>query len=365
MTPPPLPSSEVWIFVDDSNIWIEAKKLGSKLKHFKTGEDHRIRIDMGKLADVLARGRTIRQGTLYGSEPPPVDTVWSKIRSKGWKVVTRQRSITYGKEIQLHTKFVSDIVSTAWSTPTEDKSTIILVTGDADIIPAIDQVLEAGGWNVEVYMWEHATSNRLKRLATNDHVTVHYLDSSLGEVMYTNMVFGYNKNFGQMIKTCGIILTIAADSNSFPGHVPTNQWISQVEELAQWPVQYYWFNHPETGRSNNLLMVFKDDIKAGKFDIEKFLKKITSDTNCPIPSVVGAQSCMDFIASNHVDRLGGDFEQLGLFSSNDVYEGYQNTSAVYASSYLPLNSGSTSVAVSTVVKCFKWKSRFYSPSHQI
>ena len=30
MTPPPLPSSEVWISVDDPNIWIEAKKLGNK-----------------------------------------------------------------------------------------------------------------------------------------------------------------------------------------------------------------------------------------------------------------------------------------------------------------------------------------------
>ena len=104
-----------------------------------------------------------------------------------------------------------------------------------------------------------------------------------------------------------MVLTIAADSNSFPGHVPTNQWIDQVEELAQWPVQYYWFNHPETGRSNNLLMVFKDDNKAGKFDIRKFLKKIISDTSCSIPSVVDAQSCMDFIASNQVDKLGGRF----------------------------------------------------------
>ena len=321
---------------------------------------------MGKLADVLARGRTIRQGTLYGSEPPPVDTVWSKIRSKGWKVITLQRSIIYGKETQLHTRFVSDVVSTAWSTPATEKSTIILVTGDADIIPAIDQVLKAGGWNVEIYMWEHATSNRLKRLAKDDHVIVHYLDPFLGEVMYTNMVFDYNKNFGQMIKTCGIVLTVAADSSdSFPGHVPTNQWIGQVEELAQWPVQYYWFNHPKTGRSNNLLMVFKDDSKAGKFDIGKFLKKITSGTTCPIPSVVDAQSCVDFIASNQVDKLGGGFEQLGLFSSNDVYEGYQNTSAVYASSYLTLNhsvSTSDSVDVFREVKCFQWKSHFYISS---
>lgn len=60
----------IWIFVDDSNIWIEAKKLQSKLKSFKTCEDHRVRIDMGKLADVIADGRPVKQGILYGSEPP-------------------------------------------------------------------------------------------------------------------------------------------------------------------------------------------------------------------------------------------------------------------------------------------------------
>lgn len=64
-----------WIFVYDSNIWITAKKLQSQRKKFKTGEDHRVRIDVGKLGDVLAGGRTIEKGTLYGSKPPNIDTV--------------------------------------------------------------------------------------------------------------------------------------------------------------------------------------------------------------------------------------------------------------------------------------------------
>ena len=69
---PSLPG--IHIFVDDSSIWIAAKILLSKIKGYKTSEDHRVRIDMGKLADVLAAGRTVEQGILYGSEPPPIDT---------------------------------------------------------------------------------------------------------------------------------------------------------------------------------------------------------------------------------------------------------------------------------------------------
>ena len=70
------------MFVDDSNIWIAAKELVSKTRKYKTGEDHRVRIDMGKLADVLANGRQVHSAILYGSEPPPIDTVWEKSATK-------------------------------------------------------------------------------------------------------------------------------------------------------------------------------------------------------------------------------------------------------------------------------------------
>ncbi len=81
----------IWIFLDNSNIWIEAKKLHSVKRKFKTKEDNRVRIDVGKLADAVAGGRTIRKGLLYGSEPPPVDTVWEKIRKiKNFEVDTKQ-----------------------------------------------------------------------------------------------------------------------------------------------------------------------------------------------------------------------------------------------------------------------------------
>ena len=45
----------IWIFVDDSNIWITAKKLAAK--KMKTKEDHRVRIDVGRLTDVVAKRR--------------------------------------------------------------------------------------------------------------------------------------------------------------------------------------------------------------------------------------------------------------------------------------------------------------------
>lgn len=326
------PARGIWIFVNDSNIWIEAKKLQSKQKSFKTSEDHRVRMDMGKLADVLARGRPIRQGILYGSEPPSIDTVWEKIRKQGWKVHTTQRTSRHGKEKQLNTKFVVDIVSIAEKTPPEERSSIILVTGDASIIPAIEKVVEVDGWNVEVYMWSHATSKQLQKLHSN-RVTVSSLDPYLSDIIFTNVKFNYsNKNFLEMVKKSSVVLTVNADSSSFPGHVPTDQWMSKLEDLAHWPCQYYWYNHPKTGRTNDLVVVFKDDSKAGTtFNVGKFLEKVTSDDKCQIPSIVRVQSFIEFISSNQLDIFGGDFEQFGVFNQYDVQNGFQ-TGDVYVTS---------------------------------
>ena len=48
------------------------------------------------------KGREVAQGFLYGSEPPPVDTVWEKIKERGWDVPKpKRRSAITGKEKQV------------------------------------------------------------------------------------------------------------------------------------------------------------------------------------------------------------------------------------------------------------------------
>ena len=131
-------SPGIFLFVDDSNIWIGAKTLQSRLKRYKTVEDHRIRIDIGRLTDLIAAGRPLCQGVLYGSEPPPVDTYWNKIKERDcWQVKTAVRHSLTGKEKKVDTRLVADVTRLAIDTPTAKRSTIVLVTGDADMIPAI------------------------------------------------------------------------------------------------------------------------------------------------------------------------------------------------------------------------------------
>ena len=155
------------MFVDDSNIWIAAKELVSKVRKYKTGEDHRVRIDMGKLADVLADGRHIDSATLYGSVPPPIDTVWKKKQEKGWEINCKERSSITGQEKGVDTQLAVAVTKTALKTPHEKRGTIIIVTGDADVIPALDEVLEEEIWTCLLYTSPSPRDATLSRMPSS------------------------------------------------------------------------------------------------------------------------------------------------------------------------------------------------------
>ena len=269
---PSLPG--IHIFVDDSNIWIAAKILLSKIKGYKTSEDHRVRIDMGKLADVLAAGRTVEQGILYGSEPPPIDTVWNKIRERGFTVKSERRHKVTGKEKQIDTNLVADVTATAIRTPVYQRTAIVLVTGDANVIPALEKVLEEDHWQIEVYMWDHAISKKLKRFADEHRkkVEVTPLDKYLDKLAFTNMKVDIsNRRLLQHVKAYGIVLTMKP--KVFKNRIPSKKWINEVESIAQWPVQYYWFESRKRGSTDDLVIVFKRDPRAGEFDVTNFFVK--------------------------------------------------------------------------------------------
>ena len=145
---------KVWIYVDDSNLWISGKKAYAEAHKLLTSGDPRARFDIGYLNEVIAEGREVSSRTLYGSRPPPVDTVWAKIEEQGWKVDIKQKRYHTGKEKQVDVQLVADVVSLVnW----EKTGTVIIVSGDSDYIPAINEAL-AQGWKVEVWSWEKALS---------------------------------------------------------------------------------------------------------------------------------------------------------------------------------------------------------------
>lgn len=325
----------IWIFVDDSNIWIEAMKFQCREKGFKTSQDHRVRINIGKLTDLIAGDRQVQQGILYGSEPPPVDTVWDKIRAKGWQVERQRRSRITGKEKKVDTKLVADVTRTAITTPVHERTTIVLVTGDADIIPALEEIIKEDEWKIEVYMWRQGIAKDIKVFADvhKSRVEIRHLDEYLSKVTFTNMKFAFDKSLMSKVKENGVVFSMV--DKAFGNRIPHKAWCNQLDSIAQWPFQYYWFER-DNKTTNNLVIVFGEDKEAGKYDIAAFLtaiQPIIQDTEHQdkyhLPKVMAVQTFLEFTAKEfgsdrEMQQSGPMLEQVGIYDEDDVRSGHEN-----------------------------------------
>jgi len=100
----------IWIFLDDSNLWISSKKLqGEQLNHQFFNEDPRGRIDLGRFSTWALEKRPLKKAILFGSEPPPIDTYWNSAYRKRFKVNKFMRNPYSGKEKQVDTEIVAGI----------------------------------------------------------------------------------------------------------------------------------------------------------------------------------------------------------------------------------------------------------------
>lgn len=208
-------------------MWIEAKKLAALKSKLKCVEDPRLRLDIGKVTDVVAMGRDVAWGTLYGSEPPPIDTVWRKIRDRGWKVITTKRNPFTRKEKQVDHQMVADITALV-SDRSVAKGKVVMVSGDADMIPAVNESLKMK-WSIEIWMWESSISNSLKKMAEENPqlMNISKLDSKLEAVTFTNFKFGEK----EIPKSRSAIIKNIDFS-------PDEEWQKNLSEKLGWPFQF-------------------------------------------------------------------------------------------------------------------------------
>lgn len=195
------------IFVDDSNVWIEAQKFAASgnshmPKLQDTDRDPRLRIDIGKLVERLRRkGRTQGPSFLYGSRPPPNDSVWKAFEKNRFETNIYDRAFG-GQEKEVDNSMSVDMATKATELSHEaafmakhfgdrkagekkDKTTFVVVTGDRDMMPAVKRVLEYD-IRVELWGWKSGISQAYLDLAAiDDLLSVHLLDSIFKDICFT------------------------------------------------------------------------------------------------------------------------------------------------------------------------------------
>ena len=171
-----------YIYVDNSNVWIEGKKLAAVFAGLASdvyeASENRIsdpgwRIDFGKLFDYInGKPQTIGRAVLFGSKPPPNDSLWNSAASKGSEVIVYPRN-TAGKEKKIDVDVATTIIEDSYEKMKASSDEIILVAGDSDYVPMIEKLTKRG-FRVKVVFWSHA-SKELKLVATefkslDDHI---------------------------------------------------------------------------------------------------------------------------------------------------------------------------------------------------
>jgi len=146
----------IHVFVDNSNVWIGGKKLAGRRSRPPVPSNALYRIEYGRLLSHVQGTRPLGDvPKLYGSEPPPNDSVWKMIRQKGFDVQVFQRNI-FNREKGVDMKMGLDIGKLIY---TAAKPEIIgIVAGDADFIPAIQEA-RGLGWEIEVWYWSNAAQD--------------------------------------------------------------------------------------------------------------------------------------------------------------------------------------------------------------
>jgi len=160
---------QVHIFLDNSNLWIEGQRKAANPLAPTRHKNGSFRLDFGELLAYVSKGRKIKEARLYGSEPPPNDTVWEKARKEGFTVNVNRRSVR-GKEKQVDTQMCVDITKAIYLNDPKER-TLIILAGDRDYVPTFKEAKNRN-WNIEVYFWSNASAEIKK------HPDIKFIDFS-------------------------------------------------------------------------------------------------------------------------------------------------------------------------------------------
>ena len=244
---------KVFIFMDHSNTWIEAKKFKPS-RDYK--EDSRVRLEAGNLLHLVTKDRELpdRPAKLYGSEPPPLDSVWDIYREKGWNITAPQRS---RKEKRVDTQLVADVTELVCN-ENNGKHTIAIISGDEDVLPAVEKALEYD-WKVEVYFWKNAMSAAIKKKA---QVLVVNLDDHYNDICFTNRKCNPLPEYMPLIKANGIVISLKDTGN-------VNGYVIEMESITGLHARYFRLNEliQFTERKYEGLIVVVFEVEIGSFKL--------------------------------------------------------------------------------------------------
>ncbi len=162
-----------FLYVDNSNVWIEGMHVAAVQRGHAPDVwaamnqkicDSTWKIDFGRLYEFAGGERTdIARAVLFGSRPPPNDSLWDAAKRKGFEPIVYDRNIR-NKEKKVDTSIATEIVADSYERMKPAIDEVTLVAGDTDYVPTVEH-LRKRGFKFHVVFWDHA-SRELREAAT-------------------------------------------------------------------------------------------------------------------------------------------------------------------------------------------------------
>ena len=154
-----------YIYVDNSNLYIEGRRVSAVAQGQASDIydamnngilDQGYTISFGKLHEFLTGNdlTKIKRAALFGSRPPPNDSIWKHAERAGFELHLEDRN-SRNKEKKIDTGIATLITKDAYKHGKADEDLFVLVAGDRDYVPTI-LALKEDGFKVEVVFWNHA-----------------------------------------------------------------------------------------------------------------------------------------------------------------------------------------------------------------
>lgn len=204
---------------------------------------------------------------------------------------------------------------------------VVIVSGDADMIPAIKESLKKK-WSIEIWMWESGISNSLRKLSEDNPelLQISKLDSMLEAVTFTNFKIRVGEK--EIPKSRSVIIKNIDFS-------PDEQWQKNLSEKLGWPFQFCWIG-PE-GVDNpvdyeDIILIFANVKSVDGKDFEKIFPSIFESLKQEYPGQIvnypgyrrGFDQKDDICFANKYEALQIVDQQLSVNSSSSEDPSYKH-----------------------------------------
>ncbi len=167
-----------YVFVDNSNVFIEGQRAAATAER-SVARGKLYRLDFGRLFGFLNPDRDevfFQLGSesfpkLYGSEPPPLDSIWKILEGMGVALKIFRKN-PRGVEKRVDAALIIDCTKLVSKWQPEPNGEIVIVAGDADYYDLVGDATNQG-WSVRVVCWEAATAQIVRQLPQFTDLTPH------------------------------------------------------------------------------------------------------------------------------------------------------------------------------------------------